>query len=93
MLLVHVKEWKRESGEVIGVPFGRRIFYMSVPCSLAVFSSSFNMTFATAYRYLNLKEYSTFLKKTKPLSYSKSSSITAFHIKEISDDPCRLNSA
>lgn len=37
---MHVKEWKRESGEVIGIPFGRRIFYMSVPCSLAVFSSS-----------------------------------------------------
>lgn len=40
---MHVKEWKRESGEVIGIPFGRRIFYMSVPCSLAVFSSSSNM--------------------------------------------------
>lgn len=70
MLLAHVKEWKRESGEVIGFPFGRRIFYMSVPCSLAVFSAphSIGMTFATAYRYLNLEEYSTFLKKTKPLS-------------------------
>lgn len=67
MLLVHVKEWKRESGEVIGVPFGRRIFYMSVPCSLAVFSSS-PIQCDLCYRYLNLEEYSTYLKKTKPLS-------------------------
>lgn len=40
---MHVKEWKRESGEVIGIPFGRRIFYMSVPSSLAAFSSSSNI--------------------------------------------------
>lgn len=61
---MHVKEWKRESGEVIGIPFGRRIFYMSVLCSLAVFSS----IPIVPVPYLVLQGIFKILKNTKPLS-------------------------